>query len=137
MPQLQWDEYAFLECLEVEPEKEDHDVSHTYQVIRDGIRLLVTVWQFESVVQITLHRDSHADAISSFASFVRGAARFVNDGRGSYIQLMDCVIGPNRFWYQEAGNLFSRELYPHGVDVHFRINPDIRVDVAGPNSENP
>ncbi len=131
MPQLEWDETDFLECFEVEPEAADHDVSHTYDMNANGLRLLVTVWQYESVVQVSLYRREHEDAaITTLACFVRGNARYVNDKRGMYIELANCVIGPSRFWYQETGDLFDQESFAHGVDVHLGIKPDLRVHVV-------
>src|SRR4026209_2059166 len=108
MPQLAWNELGFLECFEVEPSVLDEIVSHSYDVERNGLRLLVPVCQLESVTQATLFRDGSETGLFSCAAFVRGAARYINDQRGRYLELSDCVVAPNRFWYTEAGDLFDR-----------------------------
>ena len=73
--------------------------------------------------------DGNTDPVSSFACFVRGPVRFINDQRGQRLLLMDCIIGPNRFWYQETGDLFNSERFSIGVDVHMGIKPDLSVCV--------
>ena len=132
MSLLKWDATEFLECFEVEPEVEDHGVSHTYKVNRGGLDLMVTLWEIECFVQTSLYREGSDRAISTLAFSVRGSAQYVNDKRGSHIRFSDCVIGPSRFWYLEAGDLSDKSLHPHGVDVLVGVDPDILVLVTAP-----
>ena len=127
MPQLEWNELDFLDFFAVEPTVEDHAISHDYQIERDGLRLLFTVWQLESVIQASLFRDESDDALFTFAAYARGEARFINDKRGRYLEIEDCIVAPNRFWYNQAGDVFDRARFPSSVTVTLSVDPDIRI----------
>jgi hypothetical protein len=127
MPQLNWDELDFLEYLEVDAIVDEYSTSHKYEVEQNDLRLLVTVWQYESVIQLSLFRAPTNVTILSFACFLRGNARYVNDKRGKYLELIDCVIAPTRFWYQCAGDLFDHKKFPHGLTIQLEVRPEIRV----------
>ncbi len=130
MPQLNWNETDFLECLEVEPDISDYAVSHSYEVNKNGLRLLITVWQYESAVQLTLSRDATEANLFSFAAYVRGEVRYVNDKRGTYLEITDSIVAPSRFSYMEFGDVFDRERFPYGVTVEIGVKPDIRVAIV-------
>jgi hypothetical protein len=98
MPHLEWNETDFLECFAVEPTVDEYGISFSYEVERDGLRLLLTVWLYESVVQASLFRGSRDIALFTCAAYVRGVSRFVNDQRGRYLEFENCIIAPNRFW---------------------------------------
>ncbi len=69
MTQLKWDELDFLEYLEVEAVIDDYTTSHNYELKQSDLRLLITVWQYESVVQVSLLRATTNVTIFSFAAF--------------------------------------------------------------------
>ena len=71
MPQLEWNDTDFLDFFAVEPTPEDYDVSHSYDIERNGLRLLFTVWQYESVIQVSVFRGDSDDALFTFAAYVR------------------------------------------------------------------
>lgn len=127
MPQLEWNEIDFLDFFAVEPTAEDDAGSHNYEVERNGVRLLFTVWQHESVIQASVFRGDADAALFTFAAYVRDRARFINDKRGRYLEIADCIIAPNRFWYIESGDPFDRERCPVAVTVTVAIDPDIRI----------
>lgn len=126
MPYLQWDELDFLECLEVVPEEED-GISYTYDVQRGDFRLLVTVWSLESVIECTLWQKEVEASLFDFALFVRGRVRHINDKRGEYLEFQDSIVVPDRFWYVEAGDLFSPERFALSVTLELRIKPSISL----------
>ncbi len=127
MPQLEWNELDFLDCFAVEPAVEDYGVSHSYELEREGLRLLVTVWQLESVIQTSVFRSNSDDAMFTFAAYVRGATRYINDKRGRYMEIEDCIIAPSRFWYNQAGDVFDRKRFPFSVTVTIAVDPEIRI----------
>lgn len=130
MPQLEWNDIDFLDFFAVEPAVGDYAVSYNYEVERCGLRLLFTVWQYESVIQASVFRNDAHDALFTFAAYVRGEARFINDKRGRYLEIADCIIAPNRFWYIDAGDPFDRERLPISVTLAVAIDPDIRISLA-------
>ena len=127
MPQLDWNDIDFLDFFAVEPTVEDYAGSHNYEIERNGLRLLLTVWQYESVVQVSVFRRDADDGLFTFAAYVRSGARFINDKRGRYLEMADCIIAPNRFWYIDSGDPFDRERFPIAVTVTVAIDPDIRI----------
>ena len=127
MPPLEWNDTEFLDFFAVEPTVEDYAVSHNYEVERNGLRLSFTVWQHESVIQVSVFRGDADDALVTFAAYVRAGARFINDKRGRYLEIADFIIAPSRFWYIETGDPFDLERFPIAVTVTVAIEPDIRI----------
>jgi hypothetical protein len=128
MPQLRWNETDFLDFFSVVPTIDEHTTSCSYEVQRDGLRLLLTLWHWESVIQASLFREKSETALITFAAYVRGEARFVNDKRGRYLDFEDSLVAPSRFWYMEAGDPFDRTRFSIAVNIRLAIDPDIRID---------
>lgn len=129
MPQLNWDKLDFLEYLEVQPIEGEYETYYGYGVDQNDMRLAVVVRQFESTIEVSVMRISTNVTIVSLTAFVRGIAKYVNDKRGKYLEFTDCIIGPDRFWYQTVHNIFDRATYPHGVTIHIEAKPDIQVSL--------
>jgi len=127
MPELKWDELDFLMCLEVVPETEEYGTEFIYEVKGGGLRLIVTVWPFESVAQFTLWQDLYEAPLLDFALFVRGEVRYISDKGAEYLEFQDSVFGPGRFWYSVAGDPFSHEQYAVGISLKVRIKPIISL----------
>jgi hypothetical protein len=94
------------------------------------MRLLFTLWQLESVIQASLFRGKSDNALFTFAAYVKGEVRFINDVRGRYIDFENCIIAPSRFWYIQAGNPFDQQRFPISVTIRLEIDPDIRIAFA-------
>jgi hypothetical protein len=127
MPQLEWNDIDLLDFFAVEPTVEDYAASHNYEVERNGLRLLFTVWQNESVIQVSVFRSGAEDVLFTFAAYVRSGVRFIDDKRGKYLEIEDCIIAPNRFWYIDSGDPLDRKRFPIAVTVTVAIDPDIRI----------
>lgn len=54
---LKWDPTDLLICLKVEPRVDVHGVEHSYEVSQNGLRLLVTIFQYDGDVYFSLFRD--------------------------------------------------------------------------------
>ena len=130
MPLLAWNEVDFLEYFAVQPDADDYSESITYDVQRGELRLVVTMWQFESVIQASVFRISSEAPLWTFAAYVRGEVRVINDVRGHYIDFEDSIIAPTRFWYIQAGNPFDRIRFPISVTIRLSIKPDIQIVFA-------
>lgn len=133
MPQFKWNELDFLDCFGVEPSVEDYGVLHSYEILREGLRLLVTVGQLESLIYVSLFRGNCDDAVFAFVLYARGAARFINDQRGRFLGIEDCIVAPSRFWCNRvgdvfgSGDVFDREHFPYSVTATIAVDPDIRI----------
>ncbi|HTV40518.1 MAG TPA: hypothetical protein VMF08_08085 [Candidatus Sulfotelmatobacter sp.] len=60
---FKWSETDITEFFGVEATFHDGGASHSFEVARDGLRLLVTIFGFERAVYVSIFRDSLADPI--------------------------------------------------------------------------
>ena len=127
MPQLQWDELDFIECLDVIPEVEDYQVSHSFKVIQERLTLALKVWQYESVVHFALYDSETGRLVTEFALFVRGSVSHEKSQRAEYLMLRDCIVAPSRFYYINVGDVFNVDRWPFGLTVSIFIKPQISV----------
>jgi hypothetical protein len=127
VPELQWDETDFIECLEVVPEVEEYKTSYVFAVLRNDLRMLLTVRPHESAIQVTLCQEGSGRSLMDFALFVRGKTRYIHE----YLELADCVVGPNTSWYLEVGDPFDPARFPAGLTVEIGIKPFISVRFTG------
>ena len=127
MPELQWDELGFLECLEVEPKIEDeyeYEMRHIYKVEKDGLILTVIVRQMESIVWLSLQQKNSDSQLIEFAVLVRGKVRYINDKRGEYLEFNCCRIDPSRFSYRYIEK--SEHAKPNWT-IELSIKPHIQI----------
>jgi hypothetical protein len=128
MPQLRWNDTDFLAFFAVVPTSDEIAISHNYELQRLGLRLLFTVWQLESVIQASVFRDATDAAVFTFAAYVRGEARPIDDQRGRFIEFEDCIVAPDRFWRIHAdANPFDQERFPISINIRLAIDPDIQI----------
>lgn len=118
MPLFKWSSVDFIQCLGVVPEVEEYDISHTFTVMKDEMRLVVKVRQFDGDVDIALFRDGCATAIVDCRIAESDAARWVNDSRGNYIE-----IGGGRLF---GGRYDGDAPIPYGARI--RVEPGIQIE---------
>ena len=99
MPELNWNEADFMECLEVVPEVGDYKVKHIYEVTKDGLVLVVIVRQFESVIQLSLRQREVDTLLTKFSLFMRESTRYIKAKRSEYLEFQNCIVLPSRFSY--------------------------------------
>ena len=126
MPLLKWDPLELLEFFSVLPTVEE-DVCHGYEMVQ-GIRMLLTIWQNESVFRLTLSYEGSREELLDFAAFVRGELRIDRHAGTNMPHLcaLDCVVGPGRFSYRQMLDPFDKERYPTGIDIHVWARPKIQ-----------
>jgi hypothetical protein len=83
---LRWDPTDVLSCLGVAPVEAEHGISHGYSFAKDGLRLELTVFQYDGDIYITVYRDGVASPIFDARIVDCDAARWVRDQRGNYIE---------------------------------------------------
>ncbi|OON68028.1 hypothetical protein [Hymenobacter sp. CRA2] len=89
--QLQWDELDLLQGLEAIPVEDDNGGTH-YRVRHDGLLLLVSLWPYLGVVDVTLVQSVTEAVLLDLTVAVRGRIRYNNDKRGEYLEFADCVL---------------------------------------------
>ncbi len=120
MPQLRWNDTDVLDFFAVEPTVEDYGVSHNYEIERDGMRLLFTLWQLESVIQASLFRGKSTTHCSLLrpTSEVKLASSMMSGVGTSTSKLHHCSE-PIR--YIQAGNPFDQQRFPYPSQYGWRL----------------
>jgi hypothetical protein len=127
MPELDWKEHEFIQVLGVLPTNTG-DVKYVFDVVKDGARLIVTVWPCESVIGISLGTASLPNPLVTFAVFVRSAALLQEREGEWWLELRDCMVAPSRFSYLELGDPFDRGAFPRGQPVRIWVRSQIFVE---------
>ncbi|HEY1051191.1 MAG TPA: hypothetical protein VGE39_15580 [Prosthecobacter sp.] len=60
---LAWNKTDLLEFFEVDPDFNEAALSHSFEVNRDGLRLLVTLFAFENAAYVSLYREGQDTAL--------------------------------------------------------------------------
>lgn len=129
MPQLKWNEYEVIECLGVLPEKEEFFTSHSFRTKEDGLILEMTVWQYESLVAISLLKENDDKPFFTLYFIVRDEIRFVNEKDFAGLQFRDVVVVPIRFWIYENPDLFDKTIYPTNLNFQLNVYPQFEFKV--------
>ena len=76
---LQWDQYEFIECLEVLPEvDEEHETNHIFRVEKDGLKFILTIYQYSGDIYFDLFRDGLEEPIFTMKLLDCPAARYIS-----------------------------------------------------------
>jgi hypothetical protein len=52
----------------------------------------------------------------------------------AYIAFEDCIVAPNRFWYNQADGPFDHEHFSISVTIRLAMDPDIRIGLVNDES---
>lgn len=116
---LKWDPIDLLICLKVEPHVDRDGVEHSYEVSQNGLRLLVTVFQYDGDVYFSLFRDvPGAQSLVDLKIYQCPAIELVESGGDEWLNFM-----PGR---QSDMPTDQAAAIDRGVRV--RIYPDIRLE---------
>jgi len=131
---LQWDETDFIECLEVIPEIEADDTSHTFVINKSNIRLKLQLWQRESMIELTLYNVSDSNIITSYAILVRDAAIYQKVNDTESILFKNSIVLPSRFSYLDLGGVNNIESSNIGYNIKLSVNPSIKIEYLRENT---
>jgi hypothetical protein len=102
MPELKWKEYEFIECL------------------------VVSIWQYDCLFEISLYQTSKEDSFISFHLSVRDKVVFVNDKRGSYLRFQDCSIISSNLPLTESANFYNGKSSENLI-MSLEVDPQIKI----------
>jgi hypothetical protein len=119
MPQLSWNEADFAACLEVLPVIEEDGISYLYRVIRDGMRLELTVYPYASDIYVDFFREGAEGAVFEMKLIECSGTRYVNDERGECLEFAPAKVFGNR--YDGISSI------PHGVRLSVKPSISIRL----------
>lgn len=119
MPPLVWCPDDVMACLEVIPEVGEYETHHSYTVRRDDLRLLLTVFQYDGDIRISLYRNGVDRPAFDMRLLGCTGVRYVNDDRGEYLE-----FAPARCF----GSRYDRESpIPYGVRL--AVKPSIAISL--------
>ena len=119
MPEFVWNQYEFIECLGVLPEvDEEFGTCHTFKVERDGLRLELSVSEYDGDVYVSLYREGVGPPVFSMRLLGCDGARYVSDRRGEFIEFAPA----NSFFGRYDGETVA----PYGFRVS--VNPHITIE---------
>ena len=120
---MKWDPTDLLECLEVEPNVDKDGVEHSYEIIRDGLKLLISVFQYDGDVYFSLMRENeHNLTIVSLKINQCPEIIFKKFGKEEYLE-----FSPGR---QKLESFDKKNSITKGVRV--KIRPDIKLELYEP-----
>ncbi len=119
---LIWEEVDVLTVLEAEPEVEPDGIWYKFTVCRDGIRLVITMYQYDGDVHIHLFDDESENQIFSMQLIDCSAVKRVYEKAGEYLEFAPSkCFGTTRYDGESS--------IPYGVRVF--VNPSIHVALFG------
>lgn len=117
---LVWNQYEFIECLGVIPQVEEYETSHTFEIVKDGLRLCLTVDQYAGDVYLDLYREGVKQSVFSMRLLDCDGARYVSDKNGR-----ECLeFAPAKSF----GSRYDGES-PIQFGVRVTVNPHIRIEL--------
>lgn len=131
---LKWDETDFLECLEVAPEIEEDETSHTYVVNKSNIRLTLQLWQREKMLELTLTNISDGNIITSYAILVRDGAIYKKENNAEFLLFKNSIVLPSRFSYLDLGGVTNIESSNIGYNIKLFVTPSIKIEYLRENT---
>lgn len=135
MPELKWNEYDFIECLGVLPEKEEFFTSHYFELSRDDLFLQITVWQHESCVAVSISKESDKQPFIIFHLLVRDEIIFINEKESSFLRFQNCIIVSSRFWMNreivklldQQNDHSNKKDFPSKIDFELHVYPRLEI----------
>jgi hypothetical protein len=116
---LVWNETDILSCLEVVPEKDPDEIWHKYTVEQHGLRLELTIYQYDGDIYFDLFREGIESTIFSLKLVDCPGLRYINNGKGEYLEFAAS---------QTFGSRYDGEsVIPYGVRV--RIKPHLSIEM--------
>lgn len=113
-----WDETDFIEGLSVIPEVEDAGIAHHFVARRNGLRLLLSVYQYDAEVWISLFREESKESIFTIGLKDSSEARLVRNRKGpDYIEIA-------------AGNIFGGRHDGESripIGIRLSVDPDFKI----------
>ena len=120
---MKWDPTDLLECLEVEPHVDKNGVEHSYEIIKNGLKLLISVFQYDGDVYFSIMREGETKStiitlkINQCPEIV-----FTKFGKDEYLEFL-----PGR---QSLESFDKQNSITKGIRV--RIHPDIKLELYEP-----
>ncbi|MGY2339011.1 hypothetical protein ACW9HW_07160 [Pseudomonas sp. SDO5532_S415] len=97
MPLLTWDPFDLIAVLGVFPSEGESGTSHRYVIEQGTVRLKLTIWQYESDVEIHVSEASLPNPIIKYTMLGCPGIRVVDDKRGKFLEFAASNTFPGRY----------------------------------------
>lgn len=118
---LVWDETDLMTVLEVLPDEESNGVFHIYTVEKDGVKLVITIYQYDGEVGFELINTVNDSSMFSMQLVDCDGVLRKKDKTGEYLE-----FAPSKCF---GGRYDGVESIPYGVRIY--VNPSINVALFG------
>lgn len=118
---LVWDETDFIACLETVPAVDPYGTAYRFTVAKGGLRLEITVCQYDGDVAILLFRDGIEDAVLELNLLDCSGVRYLNDKAGERLEFAPAKCFGSRY----------DGLSPPPFGVAVSVKPAIRLRLFG------
>lgn len=125
MHNLIWKEFEVIECLGVLPKTDEFETSHYFKVEKNGLILEISIWQYESLIAVSIYQLKNSNPFLTFWFVVRDKIRYINDKRGSFLEFSDFLIVKNRAYYLEENKLFEELNSSTKLNLEITVEPEI------------
>jgi hypothetical protein len=120
MQRFVWNETDFIECLSVFPTVEECGVAHHFDLNRNGLRLLLSVYQLEAVVWISLYREGSNQPLFRVVLEDSPGVRLVRNRNGQdYIEFAPAKVFGGRY--------DGETVIPMGIRLS--VDPDFNIQL--------
>jgi hypothetical protein len=120
MPKLVWNETDLIECLGVLPEIDEGATGHHFTVYRDGLKLLLSVYQYSAEVWLSLLRSEAQDSLITIRMIDCTGARYVKNRRDrDYLEFAAAKVFGGRYDGESAILMGLR----------LTVDPDFKIEL--------
>ena len=120
MQRFVWNENDFIECLSVFPTVEESGVAHHFDLNRNGLRLLLSVYQLDAEVWISLYREGSDQPLFRVVLEDSPGARLVRNRNGQdYIEFAAAKVFARRH--------VNESVIPMGIRLY--VDPDFNIQL--------
>lgn len=118
MPLLTWNPFDLIAVLGVFPSLDEFETSHRYVIEQGTVRLKLTIWQYDSDVEIQVSEASLPNPIIKYTMLGCPGIRVVDDKRGKFLEF----AASNTF----TGRYDGYSVIPYGLRLW--VEPQILLE---------
>jgi hypothetical protein len=95
-------------------------------VTQNGLRLVLEVWPYESLVQISLRRDGEDQRLLALTFLVQGPVCRRKEKWGEYLEFSGCTLVSERYFQEQHDERWRS----YGLFVQLFTSPDFKIEVS-------
>lgn len=120
MPQLVWNQYDLIEFFAVLPEVDEYETGDHFTVWRNGLRLLLSIYQYDAEIWCSLYRGESPESLFTIRMIDCPGVRLVRNPKGS-----DCLEFAAAKVF--GGRYDGESKMPMGLRL--TVDPDFKIEL--------